>query len=280
MAAIRSAAHDLRRWEECLVVTRGADVVIHLAARVGGIGFNRTSPGTLFFDNAAMGIQLIEAARQNRVGRFVAVGTACSYPKHTPVPFRESELWNGYPEETNAPYGIAKKVMFVQLEAYQKQYGFDGIALIPVNLYGPEDNFDLESSHVIPAIVRKCTEAVRAGSDEVTLWGDGSPTREFLYVDDAAEAIVLAAERHRGAEPVNLGSGEEVSIRDLASMIADLAGFRGRLEWDPRQPNGQPRRRLDTTRAREAFGFVAKTPLREGLAAVIEWFSRQAPTEP
>ncbi len=272
VSVVRSAAHDLRRWDACLDATRGADVVIHLAARVGGIGFNRRSPGTLFYDNAAMGIQMIEAARQHRVGRFVAVGTVCSYPKYTPVPFREADLWNGYPEETNAPYGLAKKMLLVQLEAYRQQYGFDGIYLIPVNLYGPGDNVDLEDAHVIPAIVRKCVEAVRAGRDEVTLWGDGTPTREFLYVDDAAEAIVLAAERYRGTDPVNLGSGAEVSIRDLASMIAEMAGFRGRLAWDTRQPNGQPRRQLDTTRAREAFGFVAKTPLREGLAAVVAWF--------
>ena len=250
------------------------EVLIHLAAVVGGIGANRANPGRFFYENAIMGIQLIEAARRYGVEKTVVLGTICAYPKFTPVPFREEDLWNGYPEETNAPYGMAKKALLVQCQAYREQYGMNAIFLLPVNLYGPRDNFDLESSHVIPALIRKCVEAVEEGREEIVLWGDGSPTREFLYVEDAAEGIVLATERYDKPDPVNLGSGMEISIRDLASKIAEMTGFRGRIVWDTTQPNGQPRRCLDVSRAEREFGFHARTGLEEGLRATIEWYVR------
>jgi GDP-L-fucose synthase len=251
------------------------EVLIHLAAVVGGIGANRGNPGLFFYQNAVMGIQLIEEARRFGVHKLVAIGTICSYPKHTPVPFREENLWDGYPEETNAPYGIAKKALLVQCQAYRQQYGMNAIYLLPVNLYGPRDNFDLESSHVIPALIRKCLEAKQDGARYLTCWGDGSPTREFLYAADAAEAIVLATERYDGAEPVNVGSGVEISIRELATLVADACGYDGELVWDTSKPNGQPRRRLDTSRAEQCFGFRASTSLREGLAATVAWYQNQ-----
>jgi GDP-L-fucose synthase len=250
------------------------EVVIHLAAEVGGIGANRANPGRFFYANMAMGLHMIEVARRRGLRKFVQVGTICAYPKFTPVPFKEDDLWNGYPEETNAPYGIAKKALLVMCQAYRQQYGLNAIYLLPVNLYGPRDNFDPRSSHVIPALIRKCLEARDAGSDRIVCWGDGSPTREFLYVEDAAEGIALAAEKYDAPEPVNLGSGREISIRDLTGLVARLTGFSDRIEWDTSQPNGQPRRCLDTTRARERFGFVARTPFEEGLKKTIEWYEQ------
>ncbi len=270
---------DLRRWKDCVEAVSGMDVVIHLAATVGGIGFNRENPGKLFYDNAVMGIQLMEAARQAEVMKFVVIGTICAYPKFTPVPFKEEDLWNGYPEETNAPYGLAKKMLLVQAQAYRQQYGFNAIYLLPVNLYGPGDNFKPESSHVIPALIKKFLEAKKDGRDWVEVWGTGKPTREFLYVKDAAEGIVLATEHYtehcNRSDPVNLGSGKEISIRDLAAMIAALCDFRGEIRWDPTKPDGQPRRMLDTSRAKEKFGFIAKTDFRAGLLATIGWYLEQ-----
>ena len=251
-------------------------IVIHAAAAVGGIGANRDNPGRFFYENAIMGIQLIEACRVHAVEKTVVLGTICAYPKFTPLPFREETLWDGYPEETNAPYGIAKKALLVQCQAYRQQYGMNAIFLLPVNLYGPRDNFDLDSSHVIPALVRKCLEARDSQATAITLWGDGSPTREFLYVDDAADAVVLATQKYDGAEPVNIGIGEEVSIHDLASKIAALTGFSGRIVWDTTKPNGQPRRCLDVTRAEREFGFRARTSLDEGLRKTIEWYKQSA----
>jgi GDP-L-fucose synthase len=251
------------------------DCVIHAAAVVGGIGANRLHPGRFFYDNAVMGLNLIEAGRRTGVERFVCLGTVCSYPAETPVPFREDDLWNGYPEETNAPYGLAKKMLLVQLQAYRKEYGFSGIYLIPVNLYGPGDNFDPETSHVIPGMIRRLTEAREAGRPEVVFWGDGTPTREFLYVGDAAEAVALAAERYDGPEPVNVGTGREISIRDLAEKLARLTGYEGRIAWDTSRPNGQMRRRLDTSRAREAFGFSARVGFDDGLAETVAWWQRE-----
>jgi GDP-L-fucose synthase len=248
------------------------DMVIHLAASVGGIGANRKHPGSFFYDNAIMGIQLIEQARLARVKKFVCAGTICAYPKFTPVPFKEDDLWNGYPEETNAPYGVAKKALLVQLQSYRQEYGFNGIFLLPVNLYGPRDNFDLESSHVIPAMIRKCVEAQAKGQKEVELWGTGEPTREFLYVEDAAEGIVSAAMRYEKPDPVNLGSGQEIRIRDLAELIRELTGYEGKFVWNASQPDGQPRRCLDTSRATQEFGWKARTSLREGLEKTIRWF--------
>jgi GDP-L-fucose synthase len=250
-------------------------VVIHLAGNVGGIGYNREKPGELFYENIMMGAQLMEQARLAGAGKFVAIGTICAYPKFTPVPFREEDLWMGYPEETNAPYGLAKKMLLVQAQAYRQQYGFNAIYLLPVNLYGPGDNFDPASSHVIPALIKKCVDAVEQGDDEIVVWGDGSPTREFLYVDDAAEGIVLAAERYDGGEPVNLGSAFEISIRDLVETIAALTGFQGNIVWDTSKPNGQPRRKLDTSRAARTFGFEAETSFTDGLRATIEWYTAQ-----
>jgi len=250
-------------------------LIIHGAAVVGGIGANQDSPGRFFYENALMGIQLIEAARVAGVEKFVCIGTVCAYPKHTPVPFREENLWNGYPEETNAPYGLAKKMLLVQLQAYRAEYGFRGIFLLPANLYGPGDDFDERTSHVIPAMIRKFIDSDERGDGFVELWGDGSPTREFLYVDDAANAIVTAAEAYDDAEPMNLGNSAEVTIADLARLIAEKSGFRGEIRWDPSKPNGQPRRRLDISRARDAFGFVAKTPLNIGLENTIAWYRTQ-----
>jgi len=252
------------------------DLVIHLAAVVGGIGANRANPGRFFYDNAIMGIQLIEQARQAGVAKFLTVGTVCAYPKFTPVPFREEELWNGYPEETNAPYGLAKKMLLVQSQAYRDQYGFNAIYLVPVNLYGPGDNFNPESSHVIPALIKKCVDARERGDAYIDAWGTGSASREFLYVEDAARALVLAAERYDGRDPVNLGVGSEITIRDLTELIARLTGFGGEIRWDPSKPDGQPRRALDTSRAREAFGFTAGTSFQDGLRATIEWYEAHA----
>jgi GDP-L-fucose synthase len=275
--APRSRDHDLRtiRGIEDALDEARPEVVIHLAAVVGGIGANRANPARFFYENAIMGLQLMEAARVAGVAKFVAVGTVCAYPKFTPVPFREDDLWNGYPEETNAPYGLAKKMLLVQAQAYREQYGFDAIYLVPVNLYGPGDNFNPASSHVIPALVRKCIDARDAGSDEIEVWGTGSASREFLYVDDAAHGIVLATERYESGDPVNLGIGQEITIRDLAGLIARLTAFRGAIRWDPSRPDGQPRRCLDTSRARERFGFVARTTLEEGLRRTISWYEAE-----
>ena len=270
----RSRDYDLRESDDIarLYDRTRPQVVVHLAAVVGGIGANRANPGRFFYDNAIMGLQLMEYARRLGVEKFIAVGTVCAYPKVTPVPFKEEDLWNGYPEDTNAPYGLAKKMLLVQAQAYRAQYGFNAIYLLPVNLYGPRDNFDLESSHVIPAMIRKFLAAKERGEPSVVLWGDGSPTREFLYVEDAAEAIALATERYDGPEPVNLGSGEEISIRELAELIAAEVGFRGEIVWDTTQPNGQPRRRLDVSRAERLFGFRAKHPFRDGVRQTVDWF--------
>jgi GDP-L-fucose synthase len=270
----RSADYDLVNDDSVARLFRDArpDVVVHLAAVVGGIGANSERPGEFFYKNLMMGVQLMEHARQSGVRRFLNVGTVCSYPKDTPVPFHEDDLWNGYPEETNAPYGIAKKALLVQGQAYRRQYGFPATHLLVVNLYGPRDDFDPATSHVIPALVKKCVEAREEGLDRIVVWGDGSPTREFLYVKDAARGIVLALERFADAEPVNLGSGAEITIRELVSKIATLTGFEGGVEWDDTRPNGQPRRCLDTSRARERFGFVARTGLDEGLAETVRWY--------
>lgn len=251
------------------------EILFHLAAVVGGIGANRNNPARFFYENAVMGIQLIEYARRFAVEKTVVVGTVCAYPKCTPLPFREDFLWDGYPEETNAPYGIAKKSLLVQCQAYRQQYGMNAIYLLPVNLYGPRDNFDLDSSHVIPALIRKCLQAKKHGESELIVWGDGSPTREFLYVTDAAEGLIMAAEHYDGPEPVNLGSGQEISVRDLVSLIARLCKFRGGIKWDTSLPNGQPRRCLDTSRAKQYFGFRAKTALEDGLRATISWYQQQ-----
>jgi GDP-L-fucose synthase len=252
------------------------ELVFHLAAEVGGIGANRANPGRYWYANLMMGAHVLEQARLHKARKVVVVGTVCAYPKFTPVPFHEDDLWNGYPEETNAPYGVAKKSILVGAQSYRDQYGLDAVFLLPANLYGPRDNFDLGTSHVIPALIRKMVES----PDEVVLWGDGSPTREFLYVDDAVEGLALAAERYDGAEPVNLGTGSEISIRELAELIAELTGFEGEISWDTSQPNGQPRRSLDTSRARELFGFEAGTPLREGLERTIAWYRASAPQAP
>ncbi len=273
----RSKDYDLTHEAaaEKLYADHKPDVVIHLAAQVGGIGANRANPGRYFFANMAMGLHLIEQARIRGIKKFVQVGTICAYPKFTPVPFKEDDLWNGYPEETNAPYGVAKKALLVMCQAYRQQYGLNAIYLLPVNLYGPGDNFDLETSHVIPALIRKCVEAKRRGASHIEAWGTGSASREFLYVDDAAEGIALATEKYNEPEPVNLGAGREITIRDLTELVAKLSGFTGKIAWDPSKPDGQPRRCLDTQRAREKFGFVARTPLEEGLAKTIAWYEEQ-----
>ncbi len=250
------------------------DLIIHLAAQVGGIGANREHPAEFFYNNLMMGVQLMHRAWQTGVGKFVAIGTICAYPKFTPIPFDEDNLWNGYPEETNAPYGLAKKMLLVQAQSYRQQYGYNAIFLLPVNLYGPGDNFNPDSSHVIPALIRKCLEAEEAGKDEIVVWGDGSPTREFLYVEDAAEGILLAAERYDGDLPVNLGSGNEISIKDLVELIAKLTGFKGKLVWDTTKPNGQPRRALSTKRAYDLFGFKAGMTFEEGLKNTIDWYRK------
>ena len=273
----RRAEYDLR---DPAAVARVYDaarptLVIHLAAAVGGIGANQERPAEYFYDNLIMGTQLLDQAWRVGIPKFVAIGTICAYPKFAPIPFREEDLWSGYPEETNAPYGLAKKMLLVQSQAYRQQYGYNSIFLLPVNLYGPGDNFDPRTSHVIPALIRKCVEAVEQGDDEIVLWGDGTPTREFLYVDDAAEGILLAAERYDSSDPVNLGSGEEVSIADLADRIAALVGFSGRIVWDTSRPNGQPRRRLDTEKAVTRFGFRARTAFSDGLQRTVRWYCEE-----
>jgi GDP-L-fucose synthase len=275
----RSRDFDLVRYSDVvrLYEVSRPDIVIHLAARVGGIGANRANPGKFFYDNLMMGVQLMEAGRQAGLQKFVAIGTICAYPKFTPVPFKEDNLWNGYPEETNAPYGLAKKMLLVQAQSYREQYGFNAIYLLPVNLYGPGDNFDLDTSHVIPALIRKCVEAVRVGSNEIELWGSGTPTREFLYVDDAAEGILLASERYNGSDPVNLGSGREISIAELAHLISKMTGFQGKFKWDATKPDGQPRRGLETSRAEQLFGFRARTSLEAGLQMTIDSYVRKSP---
>ena len=273
----RKARYDLTREEavERLLSEAAPKIVIHLAAVVGGIGANKENPGRYVYENLMMGAMLMEYSRQAGVEKFVGVGTICEYPKFTPIPFREEDLWNGYPEETNAPYGLAKKMLLVQGQAYRQQYGFNAIHLMPVNLYGPGDNFDPESSHVIPALIRKCLEANERGEGEIVCWGDGSPTREFIYVEDCAEAILMAAGAYNGPEPVNIGSGFEISIKELAELIAEICEFRGDIVWDVSKPNGQPRRRLDTSRAFEEFGFQAKTDFREGLERTVEWYKTE-----
>src|SRR3989475_2944510 len=273
LAVPRSKEHDLRDRDAIVRLYKETQphIVIHLAGVVGGIGANRANPGRFFYDNAIMGIELMEYARQFGVKKFVVLGTICAYPKFTPVPFKEEDLWNGYPEETNAPYGLAKKMLLVQAQAYRQQYGFNAIYLLPVNLYGPGDNFDPETSHVIPAIIKKCMDAVVSEAREVVLWGTGKPTREFLYVDDAAEAVVLAAERYNGADPVNVGYGSEISIKDLALLIASLTGFGGSIIWDTTKPDGQPRRSLDVSKAERLFGFRAQVSLQDGLRRTIDW---------
>ena len=272
----RSRDYDLRTMDgiDRALADGRPQLVIHLAAVVGGIGANRENPGRFFYENAIMGIQLMEQARLAGVEKLVTIGTVCSYPKYTPIPFREEDLWGGYPEETNAPYGLAKKMLLVQGQAYRAQYGFDVIHLIPVNLYGPGDNFDPASSHVIPALIKKCLDAVESGADDIEVWGTGSASREFLYVDDAAEGIVLAAERYEGPEPVNLGTGQEITIRELVTLIAQLTGFTGEIRWDASKPDGQPRRALDTSRALEAFGFAARTSFENGLRRTVESVSK------
>ncbi|WP_421658256.1 GDP-L-fucose synthase family protein [Leptothermofonsia sp. ETS-13] len=268
----RSRQCDLRVMANCQRAVDQQDLVIHLAAHVGGIGLNREKPAELFYDNLMMGAQLIHAAYEAGVQKFVCVGTICAYPKFTPVPFKEEDLWNGYPEETNAPYGIAKKALLVQLQSYRQQYGFDGIYLLPVNLYGPEDNFDPRSSHVIPALIRKVYEAKQREDRQIPVWGDGSPTREFLYSEDAARGIVMGAQFYSESEPVNLGTGHEIPIRDLVRLICELMEFEGEVVWEPDKPNGQPRRCLDTERAKQAFGFVAQMDFKQGLKNTIDWY--------
>jgi GDP-L-fucose synthase len=277
----RSATYDLREKEGIRQALDHytPDIILHLAAVVGGIGANRHNPGRYFYDNAIMGIQLMEEARRRGVHKFVAVGTICSYPKHTPIPFQEENLWNGYPEETNAPYGLAKKMMLVQSQAYRQQYGFNAITLLPVNLYGPRDNFDLETSHVIPALIRKAVEARNARRPYIEVWGTGTATREFLFVRDAARGIALAAEHYDKPDPVNIGAGQEITIRALVELICELCGFRGEIRWDTTRPDGQPRRCLDTSRAAREFGFRASTSFRDGLAETIEWYERTCGAE-
>ncbi|MBX9582519.1 MAG: GDP-L-fucose synthase [Gemmataceae bacterium] len=276
VVAPRKAEYDLTEQAHVrrLLADHRPEVVVHLAAVVGGIGANRENPGRYFYDNAVMGVMLLEEARRAGVGKFVGVGTICSYPNHTPVPFREDDLWAGYPEETNAPYGLAKKMLLVQARAYRQQYGFHAVTLLPVNLYGPGDNFDPASSHVIPALIRKCVEARDANAPEVVVWGTGSASREFLFVRDAAEGIARAADRYDDPDPVNLGSGQEITIRELAGLIAEGCGYRGRLAWDRTKPDGQPRRCLDTSRAKERFGWAATTPFRDGLGETIAWYEQ------
>ncbi len=273
----RSKDYDLRRGEDLrrALADAAPDIVMHLAARVGGIGANRAHPAEFFYDNLMMSVPLLHEAWRTGVSKFVAIGTVCAYPKFTPVPFREDDLWNGYPEETNAPYGLAKKMLLVQSQAYRQQYGYNSIFLLPVNLYGPGDNFDPESSHVIPALIKKCLDAQTRGDEAIDVWGDGSPTREFLYVEDAAEGILRATEYYHESQPVNLGSGNEVSIKALVEIIARLTGFEGRIVWDTTKPNGQPRRSLDTSRAHRLFGFKAQIGLEEGLRQTIEWYVAQ-----
>ena len=276
----RRRDYDLTNWDDAarLFADAQPELVVHLAAEVGGIGANQANPGRYWYANTMMGAHVLEQARLSGARKVVVVGTICSYPKIAPLPFREEDLWEGYPEETNAPYGVAKKSLLVGGQAYRDQYGLDVVHLLQVNLYGPRDNFDLETSHVIPALIRKMLEAQERGENEIVLWGDGSPTREFLFVEDAAEGILLAAEHYDGFEPVNLGSGEEISIRQLAELVAEVTDFAGDLTWDTAKPNGQPRRKLDTSRAEERFGFRARTPLREGIARTVAWYREHAPT--
>lgn len=270
----RSAQYDLVKMGDVVRMYEDLkpDVVVHLAAVVGGIGANREHPGKFFYENLMMGVQLIEQGRLRGLSKFVAIGTVCSYPKFTPSPFREEDLWNGYPEETNASYGLAKKMLLVQSQAYRQEYGFNSIFLLPVNLYGPGDNFDPASSHVIPALIKKCVDAIETGADFIECWGTGKASREFIYAADAAEGIVLATQHYDGADPVNIGTGSEVTIKELVEKIARLTGFQGEIRWDPSKPDGQPKRRLDTSKAKEYFGFQAKTPLDEGLQATIDWY--------
>lgn len=272
----RSHDFDLRVMENCQRAVENQNIIIHLAAHVGGIGLNQQKPAELFYDNLMMGVQLIHAAYQAGVEKFTCLGTICAYPKFTPVPFKEEDLWNGYPEETNAPYGVAKKALLVQLQSYRQQYGFNGIYLLPVNLYGPEDNFDPKSSHVIPALIRKVHEAQLRGDKELPVWGDGSPTREFLYSLDAARGIVMATQSYNDSQPVNLGTNHEISIRDLINLVCELMGYEGEIVWQTDKPNGQPRRCLDTERARKAFGFTAEMDFKEGLKKTIEWYRQHA----
>lgn len=268
----RSSDYDLRKWDNCIRLLENVDIVIHLAANVGGIGYNIKYPGTLFYDNAVMGIQLMEAARQKNIEKFVATGTVCAYPNLTDVPFKEEDLWNGFPEITNAPYGIAKKILHVQSESYRKQYGFNSVFLLPVNLYGPGDHFHLEHSHVIPALIMKFVDAIENNIESVTVWGSGKPSREFLYVEDAAEAIILALENYNRSDPVNLGSSQEIRIIDLVDLIKDLTGYSGEIIWDHSKPDGQPRRKLDISKAEKELGFRAKTKLDDGLKKTIDWY--------
>lgn len=268
----RSRDLDLRKWESCVKAVKNCDIIIHLAAKVGGIGYNQNNPAQLFYDNAIMGIQILEAARQEQVEKCVIIGTVCAYPKNTPVPFREDDLWDGYPEETNAPYGLAKKMLLVQSQAYRQEYGFNSIYLLPVNLYGPGDNFDPASSHVIPALIKKFSDARRSNQPYVEVWGSGSASREFFYVDDAARGIILATERYNNPEPVNLGSGSEISIRDLAYLIRDITGYQGEIRWDLTKPDGQPKRCLDVSRAEKEFGFKSGMPFKQGLERTIAWY--------
>lgn len=272
----RSKEIDLRVMDNCNKVVKNVDVVIHLAATVGGIGFNRAYPGTLFYDNSIMSIQLLEAARQANVKKFVAIGTVCAYPKYTPVPFNENDLWNGYPEETNAPYGLAKKMLLVQSQSYRKQYGFNSIYLLPVNLYGPGDNFELDSSHVIPALIRKFVEAIETGKNEVEVWGTGNASREFLYVEDAAEGILLATEKYNKPDPINLGAGFEIKISELVELISKIIGFDGKIKWDESKPDGQPRRCLVVSKAESEFGFKAKVKFEKGLKNTIDWYMKSS----
>jgi GDP-L-fucose synthase len=275
----RHADYDLTHWDdtERLFADTRPELVIHLAAEVGGIGANRANPGRYWYANLMMGAHVIEQSRLNDVSKLVLLGTVCAYPKFAPVPFHEDDLWNGYPEETNAPYGVAKKSLLVGAQGYRQQFGLNAIFLLPVNLYGPRDNFHPTNAHVIPDLIRKMVDAQERGESEVVLWGDGSPTREFLYVDDCAEGIVLASLRYDGDAPVNLGTGEEISIKDLAEVIGDETGYSGEIVWDNSKPNGQPRRKLDTTRAKELFGFEAKTPFREGIRRTVAWYREHAP---
>jgi GDP-L-fucose synthase len=270
----RSRDLDLRKWENCVTAVKGCDIVLHLAAKVGGIGYNQENPAQLFYDNAIMGIQLLEAARQEQVEKCVVLGTVCAYPKFTPVPFKEEALWDGYPEETNAPYGLAKKMLLVQSQAYRLEYGFNSIYLLPVNLYGPRDNFDPSSSHVIPALIKKFIDAKRDNLPYVEVWGTGSASREFLYVDDAARGILLATERYNKPEPVNLGSGMEITIKDLAILIQDIVHYTGEIRWDTAKPDGQPKRCLDVKRAKDEFGFTAQVPFRQGLEKTVAWYEK------
>lgn len=273
----RSSEFDLRKEEHVRLLFKKfhPDIVIHAAVHGGGIGHMRNHPGSIYYDNIMMNTLIVEESRKNDVEKFVGIGTICSYPKYTPVPFKEENLWNGYPEETNAPYGLAKKMMLVQTQGYCQEYGFNGIHLLLVNMYGPHDDFDLETSHVIPALIRKCVTAISNNEKEIICWGDGNPTREFLYVEDAVEGILLAAEKYNKPDPVNLGTGSEISIKDLVSLIVELTGFKGKIVWDPTKPNGQPKRKIDTSKAFNEFGFKAKTDFREGLIETINWYRKQ-----